>query len=322
MVRNDNQTHFVGRRRFLREVATLATGAALNTNPVAASQTGRSMKVSLFSGMFKALPLETAIENAAKIGYDGVEIMVGFGADHLDVNCTAERASDIRKMADDHNIDLCLIYTTLGGNALVSEERRRADLDKVERFLEIGDRLSCKMLKVTAGRLRHGEYREDDARLVAKWLGQACDLASKNDARIVAEIHFGQYCETVDMACKMIGFVSRPNFGVIHDAANLHISGDIYGEDSVERLGNRIFHVHIKDVMKAAAQDEAAHDYLAGRFKRCLLNEGSVDHRPLFRGLKEIGYDGYLSCEASGGDAPIAVAKHEFQQVLRLLRES
>ena len=124
------------------------------------------------------------------------------------------------------------------------------------------------------------------------------------------------------MACKMIELVDRPNFGLIHDAGNMHIVGDSYGEESVRRLGDRIFHVHIKDMVKAAADDEAAHDYLAGRFKRALLNTGNVDHRLLFGALKKAGYGGYLSCEASGGDDPVAVAKHEFDQTQKLLSQT
>ena len=40
----------------------------------------------------------------------------------------------------------------------------------------------------------------------------------------------------------------------------------------------------------------------------------------MFRALKKSGYSGYLSCEASGGEDPAAVAKHEFSEMQRLLR--
>ena len=311
------------RRDFLMAAAS-GTAASLVTGGAAYpsaedSPANRRLKIALFSGMFKAFPLRTAMENAGRIGYDGIEIMVGFGADHLDVRCTPQRAAAIERMACDNGLEICLIYTTLGGNALVGEKQRSAGLDNVERFLEIGDRTSCKLLKVTAGRLRNSAFRDDEARLIATWLGKACDRAAKHESRIVAEIHFGQYCETVEMARKMIDLVDRPNFGVIHDAGNLHITGDVYGEDSVKRLGNRIFHVHIKDMVSAAADDQAAHDYPAGRFKRALLNQGDVQHLALLRGLKKSGYGGYLSCEASGGDDPVAVAKHEFNEMQKLL---
>ena len=313
------------RREFITTTATgVAASLSTGSDVHAAgedSKTASGMKIAIFSGMFKAFPLSTAMKNAGRIGYEGIEIMVGFGADHLDVRCTPERAAEIKRMAGGNGLEICLIYTTLGGNALAGEKQRSTGLDQVESFLDIGDQMSCKMLKVTAGRLRNSAYRDDEARVVADWLGQACDRAAEHGSRIVAEIHFGQYCETIQMAREIIKLVDRPNFGVIHDAGNLHITGDDYGADSVKSLGDRIFHVHIKDMVQAAADDPVAHDYPAGRFKRALLNEGDVEHLSLFRGLRKADYSGYLSCEASGGDDPVAVAEHEFNEMQKLLRQ-
>ena len=309
-----------------REFLTLASAAVASTGlrfPAAWSaepdKSGR-LKVSVFSGMFKTIPIKAAIENAAAIGYDGIEIAAGYGTDHLDVKCTPERAREIKAIAGDHKLAIVLLYTPLGGNILAGEKQRADGLEGVERFLAIGDQMSCKMIKVTAGRLKNSAFQQDEARTVADWLAQACDRAARHGARVVAEIHFGQYCETTDMAARMIGLVNRPNFGVIHDAGNMHITGDSYCEESVKRLGHRIFHVHVKDMVKADPSDKTAHDYPAGRFKRAPLNKGNVDHRSLFRALRQMGYNGYLSCEASGGDDPIAVAKHEYAEMQKLLQ--
>ena len=73
-------------------------------------------------------------------------------------------------------------------------------------------------------------------------------------------------------------------------------------------------------MVKANPADKLAHDYPAGRFKRAPLNAGNVDHRSLFRALTQMGYDRYLSCEASGGEDPIAVAKYEYTEMQKLLK--
>ena len=281
------------------------------------------MKISIFSGMFKNQALTTAIMDAAKIGYDGVEIMIGFGGNHLASDSSPDYIAGIDRCARDNGIDLCLIYTTLGSGILTNKNAAPSDLAELDRFLAIGDKLSCKTIKVTAGRLRDSDYRDDEARIVADWLAEACDRAAKHGSRVVAEIHFGQYCETVQMARKIIDLVDRPNFGVIHDAGNLHITGIDYGQNSIDILGDRIFHVHIKDMVRASTDDPTAHDYLAGRFKRALLGKGDVDHLPLFRALKKIGYEGYLSCEASGEHlGPVETARHEYRAVTELLKRA
>jgi sugar phosphate isomerase/epimerase len=222
-------------------------------------------------------------------------------------------------MAAANRLGIPLIYTAVGGDILVGEKQRAAGLDAVERFLAIADEVGTKMLKVGAGRLKKSEFKEDEARTVADWLAQACDRAARHGARIVSEIHFGNYTETAPMAKRLIDMISRPNFGVIHDAGNMHIIGDSYTDQAVKLLGDRIFHVHVKDMVKADASDTVAHDYPAGRFKRAPLNEGNVDHLNLFRALKRFGYQGYLSCEASGKEDPVAVAKHEYTEMRKLL---
>lgn len=310
----------IRRRDFLARVSAAAAAWQLGAGAAWAGA-GQPMKTCLFSGMFKTQPLRAAVEAAAAAGYNGIEIMVGFGGSHLDVDCTPRRAAEIKKIAADNGVPIVLIYTFLGGNLLAGEKQRSEGLDGVERFLSIGDQMSCKMLKVTAGRLKNSAYRDDEARTVAAWLGGACDRAAKHNARIVTEIHFGQYCETVAMARRMVDIVDRPNFGVIHDAGNLHITGDSYTESSVKLLGDRIFHVHVKDMVRAAPDDKIAHDYPAGRYKRAPLNEGNVDHLGLFRALKKAGYQGYLSCEATGGDDPVAVAQHEHAEMLKLFAQ-
>jgi len=99
-------------------------------------------------------------------------------------------------MAAEHKLALPLIYTALGGNILSGDKQRAEGLEGVERFLAIGDAMSCKMIKVTAGRLQKSAFQLDEARTVAAWLAQVCDRAARHGARVVTEIHFGQYFET------------------------------------------------------------------------------------------------------------------------------
>ena len=91
------------RREFLTRTAAVAASTGLGCGAISAAEPGpgRRRKTAVFSAMFKTLPLKTAIETAAAIGYDGIEIAAGYGTDHLDMNCTPERAREIKAMASD-----------------------------------------------------------------------------------------------------------------------------------------------------------------------------------------------------------------------------
>lgn len=310
------------RREFLvgASAALACAEMGLTAARAAESGTGLRLKTCVFSPMFRPLPLKTAMETAGAIGYDGIEIGAGYGTDHLDVNCTPERAREIKAMAAKNKLALVLIYSSLGGTILQGEKQRAEALAGVERFLVIGQEMECKMLKVGAGSLKNSAFQLEEARVVANWLAQVCDRAAQHGTRVVTEIHFGQYCETANMAARMIDLVNRPNYGVIHDAGNMHIVADSYVDEAVKLLGQRIFHVHVKDMVKADPADPKANNYPAGRFKRAPLNQGNVNHRGLFQALARIGYNGYLSCEATGSDDPAAVAKYEFAEMQKLLR--
>ena len=72
----------------------------------------------------------------------------------------------------------------------------------------------------------------------------------------------------------------------------MYITAIDYGEKSVESLGDKLFHVYVKDGLRI--EDES----LPGSFRNLtikgdelfqqqMLGYGSVDHLPLFRALKK-----------------------------------
>jgi sugar phosphate isomerase/epimerase len=134
------------------------------------------------------------------------------------------------------------------------------------------------------------------------------------------EIHNGSLIETVEAADNFIKKINRENVGFIHDAGNMYITDTEYGEKSVETLGNKIFHVHVKDELRV--NDDtlpgAFHDrtiYGNETFQQKMLGEGAVDHVPLFKALRKIGYNGFLSSECHAVVPEIEKAKHEIKEI-------
>lgn len=109
----------------------------------------------------------------------------------------------------------------------------------------------------------------------------------------------------------------------------MFICDEAYGPASVARLGDRLGHVHVKDVRRerpATAGDgtfEMETRRSAETFPFARMGEGDVDHWRLLRALAESGYDGYVTDEchapadANGGDA--AVAAYELAELERLI---
>lgn len=67
-----------------------------------------------------------------------------------------------------------------------------------------------------------------------------------------------------------------------------------FPQDWIRTLGKRIVKVHLKDFKL---------DRQAGRFYWKNIGEGDIDWQEVRKAFDEIGYDGYMTTEISGGDA-------------------
>lgn len=155
-------------------------------------------------------------------------------------------------------------------------------------------------------------------------MAKCADLAKKYNVRLVMEIHNGSLIETVDAAKAYVEQLNRDNVGLIHDAGNMYITDTDFGKESVDTLGNKIFHVHVKDELRI--NDDglpgAFHSqtiYGDEIFQQKFLGEGAVDHIPLLTALLENKYDGYLSIECHAAASGEERAKREFVAINKLI---
>ena len=95
----------------------------------------------------------------------------------------------------------------------------------------------------------------------------------------------------LEMARYVDEFAS-PYVKAYFDVGNMLFYG--YPQDWVRTLGKRIHRVHIKDFKL---------DRGAGKFEWKNIGEGDVDWVEVRKALGEVGYEGWVTTEISGGDA-------------------
>ena len=139
------------------------------------------------------------------------------------------------------------------------------------------------------------------------------------------ETHPNALTETADGAIKLVDRIDSENVGIMVDAVNLHLMQSPHGPEVVRMLGPRIWHFHVKDLSWQGSEDDVdRHTTEDGRvYWYRLLGHGDVDHRPLIRTLREVGYSGHISgeCHARGFDE-LFIAEHELGAMRRLLNEA
>ncbi|WP_321113075.1 sugar phosphate isomerase/epimerase family protein [Halorussus salinisoli] len=284
-----------------------------------------SIQTSLFTKVLHQRSLEEALEYAAEIGYDGVEPM---GREpHLSTDTSMERVKELAEQTDDLGLDVPCLGSYTGHYIEKDENECERELEKLQTFLEFADVLNCDLVRHGPGGPPVRDATEEDFAKATIWLRKAADLAAEYDVDLGVEIHTNTIAETTDSTLKLLDMVDRSNVGAIHDAANMWISRTEHGAQSVERLGDRLVHVHVKDEMRVdnaslPGSFEMETPSGMGTFQPKLLGEGSVDHGPLFRALFESGYDGFVTDEchvAREGERDLEVAEHELAELSRQL---
>ncbi len=277
------------------------------------------MKTSLFTLVMKNHSLEEVIEALARIGYDGIEPR---GAEpHLAVDTPVERVKEICTLLDDAGLRTSCLATYTGGYSRKTDPECQQELDNLAKFLEFARILGCDLVRHGAGGPSPRQASQEQFERGVEWMQKAGDLAASAGCRLAIELHHGGLAESADDAHRLLKAVNRDNVGVILDPGNMYISHADYGEKAVGLLGDRIFHVHVKDELRVGSIIDSS-CFAAGDefYQHKLLGQGAVDHVPAFRALKELGYTGYLSCECHGpAEDQVAVAEHEYTELKRQL---
>ena len=262
------------------------------------------MHPAIFTKVFDDRSLDGAIETAARIGYSGVEVMAR--EPHFPSTTSDERAEEIRSLLDDLDLTVPCLATYTGGYTTKTDEECEAELAEFERFLALSELLDVDLLRHGPGGPSVRDATDDDFERAAAWLRRAADRADAYDRTIGLEIHSHRLTETTDATMRLVESIDRENVGVIHDAGNMFIVDERYGRGSVDRIGDRLVHVHLKDLSRVSDRslsDSFSLETPRGEetFRRETLGEGDIDYGSLFGALADAGYEGSVTTEATVG---------------------
>ena len=263
---------------------------------------------------------EGAMEDAARIGYSGVERGRRMPAG----------TQGLRTYLDEYGVSLCGGWCS--GNLMVStvEQEKEAIAEQVEQFAalnapcivyaECSNTIQGAMgVPVsTRPKLTRAEVLDYAAKLseLAKWSeGQGVKLAYHH--------HMGamvQDAEDIDWLMEGSG----PELGLLYDTGHLHFAG----ADPVavlDKWADRVHHVHYKDVRQSVldqihAKDASFLDAVAGgAFTVPGDPDGCIDFHAVTTKLKAMDYSGWIVVEAEQDPAvaaPYAYSKMGYDYIV------
>lgn len=311
----------MNRRKFLKSITALGTSMAaapvLSVNSAMAQNISGSRPNRIgvstysfwqFNGPKEDTPIEYCIDQAAAIGFDGVEI--------LHIQMTSEENSylqNLKKRAFGKGLDLCGFSTHQG---FVSPEKsvRQENIEKTIHQIELAYKMGIPTMRINTGRWGttksfdklmenrgiepplHGYDDEDGFEWVIDSIKQCLPKAAERGVVLGLENHWG-LGRTPEGVLRIIEAIDSPWLQVTLDTGNF--LEDPY--DDLEKLAPRAFLVQAKTY------------YGGGKWYTL-----DLDYQRIADMLKEYNYQGYISLEFEGNDPPVEGVKRS----LKRLREA
>lgn len=280
------------------------------------------MNVCLFTSLFSKHSIEETAKASSEIGFKALELQAPA---HIPVDSTQEQVREVKSIMDNYGLAMAGIFTKSGASyATADKSENEKKLEEIRRFTEICQVLKCKTLVHSPGGPNVEEATEEQFDWAAEWMAKAGDICAPHGIKIAMEIHPRGLVETLDSSLKLVEKINHSHVGLVFDFGNLAQAGEDYGSDAVKRLSKYIYHVHMKDILffDTPPEGRKVREY-KGRYNAlALMGEGSMDLKPGYRALAEIGYDGYISCEARvDGVSPKETAAHEFRLYNETIKE-
>lgn len=255
------------------------------------------MKIALCSIAFRERLLEYALDLAADVGFQGVEI---WGREpHISHEFDANRVAAVRRMVAERGLEVPVFgsYLRLGA----TNQNHTGDVP-LKDVLQTAAGLGSPIIRVWASDVGSAEAEEAVWRSTVRDAREAAASAAKMGIVLAAEMHSNTLADTSAAARRLLEEVDSEGF-----ALNFQASTNLEDETAMERLEAvlpAVVHVH--------AQNYAPLGGRGGRVERVALADGLVDYASLVRRLREADYQGYLAVEFSPSgtkDKAAAVAR-------------
>lgn len=264
-----------------------------------------SYSFSRLSGGERLTQLEL-IAKAAEMGFDAIEftdLQPPEGVGEL------EYAAVLRGEAE--RIGLPIVNYTIGGELL--NNSLDAEVERLCRKVDVAAALGAEGMRHDAT----GGYR--DVRRAYMGFGEALPVLAEGCRRIaeyaagkgivtMVENH-GFFCQDSERVERLVCAAGSPNFGLLVDIGNF-LCADDPPELAVGRVARYAKHVHCKDFhVKPGSGDCPGEGFFrtrAGNYLRgAILGHGNVPVVQCLSVLKSADYDGYVSIEFEGMEAPL-----------------
>lgn len=249
-----------------------------------------------------SMTLRQWVELSADLDVDGLEFYAGF----LDLP-DASRAGPYRRMVEDQGRSIPM-FCCSPDFTHPDPAFRQAQVDAERRWIDTAAALGCGYCRVLSGQRRPDVGRADGIAYAADCIQACLTDAAAAGVTLVIENHYKdnywqypEFAQKADVFCDLVGRIHHEHFGVNFDPSNTLLAGED-PLDLLRRVKGRVVTMHASDRYLAEGtlddlrREEDSVGY-AKRLRHGEIGRGMNDYDAIFRELRGVGFDGWISIE-------------------------
>ncbi len=239
------------------------------------------MKLSYTTLSVQDRTIGEAVEIASAHGLEGIELR-GRGDSHVSPESTFSYAAHVRELVREHKLAVpCLTAYTRFHQPTAAAVRE--EVDRMMDMVRLAEFLEAPCLRVFMGPVLESVSLSQAGQIAIEGLQYASKRLENSPVRLVIETH--DSAKDGRTLARMLKDVPS-NIGVLLDIIHPWDMGEEIGK-TWEMIGERIYHVHIKDISRTLEN---------GRIY-CPIGQGLLPVESTVRWLEGKGYQGFYSLE-------------------------
>ena len=186
---------------------------------------------------------------------------------------------------------------------------RKQEVEREIYAIEMSAALGAKYCRVLSGQRRKDITREEGMNYVVDSINACIPTAEKLGITLIIENHYKddfwtepEFAQMMDVFVELVGRIDSKSFGVNYDPSNVIAAGEEPLE-LLEKIKHRVVTMHASDRYLANGTIEDLRKAEGGSagyvsfFKHGVIGKGLNDYDAIFKTLKDVGFDSWISIE-------------------------
>ena len=186
---------------------------------------------------------------------------------------------------------------------------RKKEVEHEIKAIEMSAALGAKYCRVLSGQRRKDITREEGMGYVVESINACIPVAEKLGITLIIENHYKddfwtepEFAQMMDVFVDLVSRIDSPSFGVNFDPSNAIAAGEEPLE-LLEKVKYRVLTMHASDRYLASGTIEDLRKAEGGSagyvsfFKHGVIGKGLNDYDAIFKTLKDVGFDSWISIE-------------------------